>query len=259
MENKVNEQEKADSTLKPNPLQSQVFGNILLDPDALSDIFHAAEIVLKSLEAVTAQALTGMNRHQKNSIAMTRISMVEETMAVASEEPNFTMDGFDINTYKKLWNQLQTLRTVQTDLVNSERVTRDMIIVTADALWTLTLIYYNFIKNLSKNRVPLAEALFRRLRPFFENRSGSHSAEPTEKQILHDIKAVMHGKKDGEIVVKGHAAHTTPAERTVIDDTHKPHGAWKETEHGQICEHCGCENHGHHRFCHGCGRELSKL
>jgi NADH pyrophosphatase NudC (nudix superfamily) len=80
---------------------------------------------------------------------------------------------------------------------------------------------------------------------------------PTEPEVLRDAKALLHGKKEGEIVIEAHAKHTTPAEKTIVDNTNMPHHAtFKETELGEFCDNCGCENHEHHKFCHGCGKQL---
>ena len=63
--------------------------------------------------------------------------------------------------------------------------------------------------------------------------------------------------KDGSIVIEGHAKHTTAAEHTVIDNTYKQHGAFKEVIHGTICHECNANNPEHAKFCVNCGGKLN--
>ena len=67
----------------------------------------------------------------------------------------------------------------------------------------------------------MARALSDDLEKFFKHKPKT-DREPTEKEILSDVKALLHGRKDGEIVVKGLAKHNVPAELTVVDNTSKP-------------------------------------
>jgi hypothetical protein len=77
--------------------------------------------------------------------------------------------------------------------------------------------------------VPGAAALLSRLQPFFKPTSRRREAEPTEKEIESDVKALLHGTKDGEIIIKNEKPTTSGGVHEIIDDVHKGHTAVKET------------------------------
>ena len=48
------------------------------------------------------------------------------------------------------------------------------------------------------------------------------------------MKALMHGKKDGEIIIKNVKPKTSGGKREVIDETFKDTASFKETDEGSI-------------------------
>ena len=240
--------------------QSQVFGNILIMPfpEKLEDFRDVSINLDESLQAIVNEGLTGMNRHQKNAIGDIRLGFVHDIARYVQDETQFNPStGFDPEYYSKLIVQLDMLSQTQTALSSALRLARDISIVTGDMLYGLALLWYRNIQVLSERRVPGAEAIYRQLRTHFRHRRASTSEEPTEAQVLRDVKAVLHGKKDGEIVVAGHARHTTQGSHTVVDDVHKPmQQNFKETVRGVICTHCNTHNAAGHKFCWNCGKEL---
>ena len=128
--------------------------------------------------------------------------------------------------------------------------------VTGDAAYGYALLYYTSVREQARRRVPAAETVFRFLQQFFR-RGHNNANEPTEAQIMHDVKALLHGKKDGEIVIEGTAKHTTAAEKSVVDDVHKPQRQnFKETVKGTVCNHCNTENGEGYKFCKECGKKF---
>jgi ribosomal protein L40E len=106
-----------------------------------------------------------------------------------------------------------------------------------------------------------ARTMLNMLQPFFKprNRRGADAEQPSEKQIERDVRALLQGRKDGEILIKGKAKHRTAAEHTAVDDTHKPSaGAFKETVSGTFCTQCSTHNAEDAVFCRKCGTELKR-
>ena len=60
-------------------------------------------------------------------------------------------------------------------------------------------------------------------------RISAADAPPTEMQIERDIKALLHGKKDGEVIVRNERPHVSGGTHEVIDETHSGHAAVKAT------------------------------
>jgi hypothetical protein len=209
----------------------------------------------RELSEIDFHLMTDAERRRLLGSGVRRWGFITKTFEVASDNPEFVPLFLDMENFGDLIAEINETRNITITLEQMLRIYTDILLIAGDDAYKLALMYYNSVRDAARRGVPGAQAIFRALQLFF--RRGLRTDEqPTEAQTMRDVKAVLHGKKDGKIVIEGQAAHKTAAEKTVVDDVHKPHGAWKEKEHGIICEHCGCENHGHHRFCHGCGKEL---
>jgi hypothetical protein len=86
--------------------------------------------------------------------------------------------------------------------------------------------------------VPGAEELFQALRNFF-NRRRRTGEEPTEHELELDFKRLIHGKADGEIIIKNEAPHITEGVHKVIDNVHVGRSAFRETAQAEIDEGTG--------------------
>jgi hypothetical protein len=51
-----------------------------------------------------------------------------------------------------------------------------------------------------------------------------------------DFKRLIHGKADGEIIIKNEAPHITEGVHKVIDNVHKNRSAFRESEEGEVNE-----------------------
>jgi inhibitor of KinA sporulation pathway (predicted exonuclease) len=105
----------------------------------------------------------------------------------------------------------------------------------ADVVYGDALEYYNSVREAAKRRVPGAEDAFNFLRPFFARRT-SRRTEPTEKELLRDFKAVLHGKKDGMVEALNEKPKRTGGEHKVIDDTHHDKMAYRDDKSAEIVE-----------------------
>jgi len=94
-------------------------------------------------------------------------------------------------------------------------------------LYGYALEYYGALREAAKRGAIGAEAEFNELRPFF-TRSRNRKKEPTEAQIERDLHALLHGTKDGEIIVKNERPRATGGKHEVIDEIHRDRVAIKE-------------------------------
>jgi hypothetical protein len=56
------------------------------------------------------------------------------------------------------------------------------------------------------------------LQPFFQNMRRKNS-EPTQHEVERDVKALLHGQKDGKIIIENERPHLTGGKHTVVDET----------------------------------------
>ena len=105
----------------------------------------------------------------------------------------------------------------------------------SDMVYTDTLEYYSQVQDAAERRIDSAETIYAELNSFF--RHGARSGEePTEKQIKRDVDALLHGRKDGEVVIKNVKPKTSGGKHEVIDETFNDSASFKETEEGSINE-----------------------
>ena len=92
----------------------------------------------------------------------------------------------------------------------------------------MALGYYNIVREASRRRQSGTEAVFNVLRPFFAH-SRRTEGEPTVHEVERDVWVLLHGKKDGEVVIKNERPHLVGGVHEVVDETRDSRVAVKET------------------------------
>jgi hypothetical protein len=95
------------------------------------------------------------------------------------------------------------------------------------------------VQEAARRRVDAAESVYNALNVFFRNRGHSQAdgeEAPTEKEIMRDVKATLHGKRDGEVIVRNVKPKITAGKREVIDKKFSDSEQFKSTEEGEIKE-----------------------
>jgi hypothetical protein len=89
------------------------------------------------------------------------------------------------------------------------------------------------VREAAKRRVDAAETIHKDLELFFK-RTRMSGEEPTEKELKRDINALLHGKKDGKIVIENVKPKRTGGTRKVVDEQYRDTAQYKDTEEGSI-------------------------
>jgi len=173
-------------------------------------------------------ALSEAERRRLLGSGVRRYGFIDKVSDFAVANPDFIPPYMDEQALKDAIRQIELLRDVSANLQQMLRITNDDLLIVGDEAYRIALMYYNSVKEAANRRVPGAEAIFRILRAFF-SRSRRAKDAPTEMEVERDVKALLHGKKDGEIIVKNETPQTTGGVHEVIDDVHKGHTAVKET------------------------------
>jgi hypothetical protein len=131
---------------------------------------------------------------------------------------------------------LENLRQLLWTLQQFLQVVNNTFMVHADSCYRDALRIYSTLQEQARNKVDGAEALFRALATFFSRTRRQPADEPTEMQLERDINRLIHGKADGEIVIKNESPHVQGGLHEVIDSVHKDRSAFKGTAEGEIRE-----------------------
>ena len=202
---------------------------VAIPPSALEKLKKDLDNAITLLQANSPDvALSEAERRRLLGSGVRRYGFIDKVSDFAVANPEFIPPYMDEQALKDVIRQIELLRDVSANLQQLLRMTNDNLLVAGDESFRLALMYYNSVKEAANRRVPGAEAIFRILRAFFSRPRRAKDA-PTEMEIERDVKALLHGKKEGEVIVKNQNPIISGGVHEVIDEVHKGHVAVKGT------------------------------
>jgi hypothetical protein len=218
------------TNIAPSPETSSISRD---DIEEIRD--EANTLYNKTLAASSGIALSEAERRRLRGSGVRRYGFIDKTRDLAVDNPQFLPPYLDMDNFYTSIRQIEGLRDVAATLEQTLRIVNDNLLLAGDDAFRQALMYYNAVREAARRRVPGAQELFRVLELFFR-RGRRTDEEPKIPDVERDVKALLHGKKDGKIVVENEKPHLEGGKHVVEDDTHKNNAAWKETEHGEIEE-----------------------
>jgi len=173
--------------------------------------------------------LTGTDRRRLTGSGVRNNGFIDKAFDIAIDNPDFMPPHFDVSLLNWNMRELEDLRQLMLVLQQFTQLVSNAHLIQADICYREALRIYATLQEQWRNRVPGAEPLFRLLQTFFSRRRRDPNEEPTEVQIERDVKRLIHGKADGEIIIKNESPQTTRGIHEVIDDIHKGRSAFRET------------------------------
>jgi hypothetical protein len=169
---------------------------------------------------VSGPQLSPAERRRLLGASQRRYGFIDEVSDVMSTNPRFIPSNVDEQEFKDEIRKFELIRNFNITLQQVLRITQDIQLVMGDSLYRQALSYYGSVRDAALRRVEGAQVLFNRLREFFRNIHRRRTTdEPTEAEALRDARALLHGRKDGEIIIRNESPHLAGGERTVIDET----------------------------------------
>jgi hypothetical protein len=200
----------------------------------LENMLDAIETILAEIKSdIPDEALTSAERKRLLGSGVRRYGFIDKVSDVSETSPEFAPKYFSSTELKNKIRKLEVLRNITVVLQKILRIIDDALLKESDSTFQMSLGYYNAVREASRRKQPGALAVYKALQLFF-HRTRSHGEEPTEPEIERDMRALLHGKKDGKIVIENERPHMVGGKHVVVDETNKPKGAWKATEEGEI-------------------------
>ena len=194
----------------------------------LEQLFEDVNSMLSDLRVdMQTEALTHAERMRLLGSGVRRYGFIDKVSDVSSANPEFAPAFFSDAELKETLRKIELLRNISAAFQQLQRMTNDVLLQVSDAAFQMALAYYNTVREASRRRQPGAQAIFRLLQAFFR-RGRLTSEEPTEPEVERDVKALLHGKKDGEIIIKNERPHLVGGKHEVIDEVRSGKRALKE-------------------------------
>jgi hypothetical protein len=176
--------------------------------------------------------LTGTDRRRLTGSGVRNNGFIDKAFDIAHDNPTFMPPHFDVTLLNWNMNELEDFRQLMFVLQQFTQLASNAFLLQADLCYRDALRIYASLREQARNRVPGADPLFRALQTFFSRRRRDPNEEPTESELERDISRLIHGKADGEIVIKNESPHTTGGIHEVIDSVHSGRSAFKGTVEG---------------------------
>jgi hypothetical protein len=141
--------------------------------------------------------------------------------------------------YSADFEYFNTLRNILGLLEQLREFLWNLVIQAADVTYTDSFEYYATIREVAVRGIDGAESIFNDLKPFFESRGSSSETgekEPTEMELKRDINAFLHGKHDGEVIIRNEKLKIQAGKREVIDKKFTDSEQFKETKEADFNE-----------------------
>ena len=178
--------------------------------------------------------LQAAERHRMQGLRAARYGLIDEISDVITVAPQFIPSHLSVADFKSELRKFELMRNYVILIEQTDRLAKDILLVLGDSLYRQGMSYYGSVRDAAKRRAPGSQVVFNRLQQFFKRFRNKTREEPTEHQLERDVRALLHGTKEGEVIVRNEGAKVIKGNRTVIDNTHKTKGEWKETKSGEI-------------------------
>jgi len=182
-------------------------------------------------------ALTGTERMRLIGAGVRNYGFIEKAWDIVRENPQFVPSNFSPAEFQQNIQRLDDYRQLSWVLEKFLQAVNEAMLLRADASFRDALRVYNSLKEQARGRVHGAEPLFRALLRFFRRRRPAEEleeTEPTMKQLERDFNKMVHGKEDGEIIIKNEKPRMVGGVHEVIDNVHTGRASIKETAEGSV-------------------------
>jgi hypothetical protein len=199
----------------------------------LEDLIFELESWIRDFmkEADIDTNMTGRERMRLFGVKSRHYGFINKAWDIARDNPAFQPSNFSMSEMAKTMRLLEQVRHLSMIVEQLRQLVDDYLLLTCDTAYRDALRIYGNLREQSSARVAGADALFQELKQYFTlHRRRKGEAEPTEHELERDFRSLIHGHKDGEIIVQNVSPRTVEGVHKVIDNVHSGHIAGKAIE-----------------------------
>ena len=192
------DEDDAERGLDPDGINGQQID--LLPNGLLQDTIVNLKSLMEDFRKVSENYLNRIQRRRKIGAGIRNYGFIEKVADLAEANPQFAQFFRAIDLRNAIKN-FDVCRDIALILQSFARLVTNTMLVYSDEGYNMSRIFYNNVKEIARRGNPTAMELYRALQPFFK-RTRRDTGTMTEKEALHEEKALMHGKKDGRLIIE---------------------------------------------------------
>jgi len=185
----------------------------------LSELQATAQNIMQLVPQLDNTKLNSEDRRRLNGSGVRRYGFIEKVLNVSSEYQQF-WPSFSIGA-EGLSNMVQEIEVLRNLLIWARwcaRAVQDLLLITGDDAFRAAGMYYATARDGARRKNPEALQVYNMLRLYWRRRRRI-MAEPTEKEMLRDAKGLMHGTKDGDLILCNESDRIVKGNKVMIDNT----------------------------------------
>jgi hypothetical protein len=204
----------------------------VLPENLMADIMESIQNCKKDFVDVADADLTQKERKRKVSAGTRNYGFIDKVSDYAVSDPNYA-HFFSVNSIKNCLRNVEICRELYKALVAFARDATNAMLNYSNDAYFMALNYYNTVKEQARQGDSDAVALENDLKTYF-NKSKPETADPTHKQAEKDYRALLHGTKDGRLLIENFRPKLTGGMRCLVDEVDTGKAAFKESEEGSV-------------------------
>jgi hypothetical protein len=217
-----------DDARRPTP-------NPPLPGNFLTYMMQEFDLIKLMLESHAAN-IRPLDRTRLNGIGIKKQGFVDRAYSQAVENDNLMPKYLTIEKFSEDFEYFNRLRSIFELLNQLREFLWNLVIQAADVTYTDALEFYASVREAAQRRIDGAESVHRDLEPFFRRAHSETEDEPTESEVEKDVRALLHDKRDGKVVIENVKPKVTGGVHEVVDEKFAGSAEFKETDEGKIKE-----------------------
>lgn len=196
--------------------------------NTIVQLIHQAE----TLFSAYGTTLSSADRTRKVGAGIKNYGFIEAAYRSAAANPIFVPSYLNVPELETTIRDLSRMKTIYSELKQFEQLVSDSILHTGDVAYREALEYYNALREAARQNIPGAKPEYNLLNTYFKKKrtaSADEPTEPTEAQIERDVRSLLHGTKEGRVVVENEKPTISAGKRKVVDDVHTERDTFRET------------------------------
>jgi hypothetical protein len=190
----------------------------LTDEEYLYEMMRLAEMIAEVAGNELVVVLTPKDRKRLVSAGVANHGFIDVCYEQAKGMPSLLPSWLTLKKFTADRTAFEVLRTLCGASTRFGRQAADMLLKAADTAMRDSRALYHSVQEAADNKVAGAEVVLEELATFYKSRGQHKTDEPTEEDVERDVRALLHGTKEGRVVVENTKPHTVPGTHSVIDE-----------------------------------------